>query len=83
MPKEIERRCFEIERSFSLTGFISEIPWLNCDVAVSVDINGKIGNYALLYQGLRFGFRELGYIDQPTRKFKKFESPITPLGPII
>lgn len=54
MTKEIERICLEIGRSFSLTGFISEIPWLNCDVTSSVDINGKIGNYALLSQGVRF-----------------------------
>ena len=74
MAEKIERRCLEIERSLNLNGFISNLSWLNCDVTSSVDINGKIGNYALLSQGLRFGLRELGYIDSLTREFKKFES---------
>ncbi|MDP3733967.1 MAG: hypothetical protein Q8R37_01950 [Nanoarchaeota archaeon] len=71
----VERQCVEIEKSLQLAGFVSSTPWLNCDVTIPLEINNRKGHYALLSQGMRFGFTELGYIDFTTREFKLFESP--------
>lgn len=75
MANKIERQCLKIERSLQLEGFVSDIHWLNCDVTIPIEINNRRDHYALLSQGMRFGFTELGYINPITREFKLFESP--------
>lgn len=57
-----------------MEGFVSQTPWLNCDVTVPVDIEGRVARYALISQGMRFGQTELGEIDPSTREFRVFGS---------
>lgn len=71
-----ERIPIKIIKSFGLKGFISNLGWLNCDVSDTIKIGEETGNYACLSQGTRFGATYLGYIDQQTREFRKFEPEI-------